>query len=86
VSTAPVTRDRPADAVAGLLAACALFASFVALAYKPARVAPVTIAVSLLAVAMGGRHARLAGYAVATATICFAVGMTIAVLTENPIF
>jgi hypothetical protein len=86
LSAPPVTRDRSADAVAGLLAACSIFASLVALAYRPARITPFTIAIALLAVAIGGRHARLSAFALAVATVCFAVGMTIAVLTENPLF
>jgi hypothetical protein len=86
VSAPPVTRDRPADAVAGLLAACSIFASLVALAYRPARITPFTIGIALVAVGIGGRNARLAGFAVAVGSICFVVGMTIAVLTQNPIF
>jgi hypothetical protein len=86
VNAPPVTRDRPADAVAGLLAACSIFASLVALAYRPARITPFTIGIALIAVGIGGRNARLAAFALAVATICFALGMTIAVLTENPIF
>jgi hypothetical protein len=86
VSARPVTRDRPADAVAGLLAACSIFASLVALAYRPARITPFTIGIALVAVGIGGRNARLAALAVAVGSICFVLGMTIAVLTENPIF
>jgi hypothetical protein len=86
VSAPPVTRDRPADAVAGLLAACSIFASLVALAYRPARITPFTIGIALVAVGIGGRNARLAAFAVAVGSMCFVLGMTLAVLTENPIF
>jgi hypothetical protein len=86
VSAPPVTRDRPADAVAGLLAACSIFASLVALAYRPARITPFTIGIALVAVGIGGRNARIAAFAVAVGSICFVLGMTLAVLTENPIF
>ena len=86
MSARPVARDRPADTVAGLLAACSIFASLVALAYRPARITPFTIGIALIAVGIGERNARLAAFALAVATICFVLGMTIAVLTENPIF
>ena len=40
VSVHPETRQRPADAVAGLLASLSIFASLVGLAYRPARLIP----------------------------------------------
>jgi hypothetical protein len=80
------TRDRPVEAVAGLMAALALTISFVALAYKPARLAPAAFIVALVAVGIGGRHQRLAALAVAAAAIGWLIGMTIAVATERPIF
>ncbi len=82
----PVRSDRPADAVAGLMASAALFASFFALVYRPVRIAPFAIAVALVAAAMSERHQRLAALALAVATVSFALGMTIAVLLKNPLY
>ena len=82
----PVQRDRPADAVAGLMASTALLASLFALVYRPVRIAPFAIAVALVAAGMSSRHQRLAALAVAVATASFAIGMTIAVLTGSPLY
>jgi hypothetical protein len=41
---------------------------------------------ALIAAAIGGRHSRLAAYAIVIGSICFVVGMAIAVVTDNPIF
>jgi hypothetical protein len=79
-------RDRPAEAVAGLMASAALFASLVALVYRPLRITPFSIGIALVAAAIGGRHSRLAAFAVVVGTVCFIVGMTIAVLTKNPLY
>jgi hypothetical protein len=82
----PVQRDRPADAVAGLMASAALFASLFALVYRPLRITPFTIAISLVAVGMSSRHQRLATIALFVSTACFAIGTTIAVVLKNPVF
>ena len=86
MSTGPISEDRAADTIAGLLAALAVFASLVGLAYRPVRVIPFAIALALVATAMGGRHSRLAAAALFTCGLCFLVGMAIAVITNNPIF
>jgi hypothetical protein len=80
------TRDRPVEAVAGLISALAIAISLTAMAYRPARLAPAAFLVALIAVGIGGRHQRLAAFAVAAAAIGWLVGMTIAVATERPIF
>jgi hypothetical protein len=87
VSVPPaVERDRPADAIAGLLAAASIFVSLMGLAYRPARLVPVSILLALVAVGIGGRNARLAQLAVAAGAACFAVGMALAVLTGHPLY
>lgn len=86
VPPAPVRRDRPADAVAGLLAAAAIFVSLTGLAYRPVRLVPVAILLALVATGIGGRNARLAQLAVAVGAASFAVGMTLAVLTGHPLY
>jgi hypothetical protein len=82
----PVTEDRPADAIAGLLASLALFASCIGIAYRPVRVIPFALTLAIIATAMGGRHARLATAALVIGAVCFVVGMALAVITNNPVF
>ena len=85
--SAPAARHgSPAEAVAGFMASAALFASCVAWIYRPARIAPVAIVVALVAVAIGGRHSRLAGWAVVAGAVGWVVGMTVAIATGNPLF
>ena len=79
-------RDRPAEAVAGLIAAAAIFMSFIAIVYRPLRIAPFALGVALIAAGLGGRHSRLAAAAVAVSTACWVLGMTIAVLTGEPLY
>ena len=86
MNATPSSETRPADAVAGFMAAAAIFVSLIALAYRPVRITPFTIALALIAAGMSGRQSRLAAVALAVAAVCFAVGTTIAVLTENPLY
>ena len=79
-------REGPADAVAGFLAAAAIFVSLMGIAYRPARLVPVAILLALVAAGIGGRNARLAQLAVAVGAACFAVGMALAVLTGHPLY
>ena len=75
-----------ADAIAGLLAALAIFLSLISLAYRPGRLVPAALLMALLATAIGGRHQRLAALALAVGAVCFVVGMALAVLTDNPLY
>ena len=77
---------RTADTVAGFLAAFAIFASLLALAWHPLRLIPVAMVLALLAAAMGGRHQRLAFAAALITAACFFLGMAIAVLTQRPLW
>jgi hypothetical protein len=86
VSTGPISEDRPADAIAGLLAALSVLASAIGLAYRPARLIPFALILAVIAAGMGGRHARLATTAIAVGAVCFVVGMALAVITNNPVF
>ena len=86
MNTSPAAREGPAEAVAGLLASLAVFTSLIGVAYRPVRVIPFAIFLALLATAMGGRHARLAAFAIVLGGLCFVVGMAVAVITQNPIF
>ena len=86
MSAPSVTHDRAGESIAGLLAALALFASLIGVAYRPARLIPFALLLALIASAMGGRHSRLAAAALVVGGVCFIVGMALAVTTDNPIF
>jgi hypothetical protein len=86
VSTPAGARDRPSEIVAGLLATLAIFGSCIALVHRPVRITVFTILISLIAAAMGGRHQRLAAFALGFSGACFIAGMFFAVLTNKPIF
>jgi hypothetical protein len=86
VSSGPITRDRPADAIAGLLAALSVLASAIGLAYRPARLIPFALVLAIIAAGMGGRHSRLAATAIIVGGVCFVVGMALAVITNHPVF
>jgi mannitol-specific phosphotransferase system IIBC component len=79
-------RSRPADNVAGLLAAAALFLGLLELVYRPFRLAPAALILGLIATGMSARWQRLALAAVLTAGACWVAGMTIAVLTHHPLY
>ena len=79
-------RGGPAEAVAGFMAAAAIFVSLVGVVHRPARVLPAAMLVALVAAGIGGRHQRLAAFAVAVAAACFVAGMTVAVATDRPLF
>jgi hypothetical protein len=87
VSTTSTTRQsRPAETVAGFLAAAAIFVSLAGVAYRPLRLIPFAILLSLVAVGIGGRSERLATYAVALGGACFAIGLAVAVITSHPLW
>jgi hypothetical protein len=86
VNAQPAANARPGEAVAGLLASLSIFASCIGVAYRPGRLIPFALLLALLAAAIGGRHSRLAAYAIAIGGACFVVGMAVAVITNNPIY
>jgi uncharacterized membrane protein len=75
-----------ADTVAGFLATLSIFASAVGLVWRPLRLIPFAIVIALIATRMSARNERIAWYAVVAAVICWTAGMTIAVVTENPLY
>ena len=79
-------RERPAEAVAGFLAAASVAVSAIGIAYKPVRTIPIALLVALVALAIGGRHHRLAAFAVAAGAVAFVLGMTIAVATQSALW
>ena len=84
--TVPPGRWSATDTVAGLLATISIFGSGLGTIYRPVRIIPFAIVVALIAARMSERQQRLAGFAVAIAVICWILGMTIAVVTENPLY
>ncbi|MFN2468836.1 MAG: hypothetical protein ABR521_11980 [Gaiellaceae bacterium] len=79
-------RQTPGEAVAGLISAAAIAAAAVGIAYRPIRLIPFALGLALLAVALGGRHSRLAALAVTVGVVAFVVGTIIAVITEHPLY
>ena len=80
-------RQSAGEAVGGFLAACALALGFLAMAYRPARLSPLAAILVLIAAVMGGRrHERLVVGAVAVVALGWLVGMTVAVVTNNPLY
>jgi hypothetical protein len=79
-------RPRSAEVVAGYLSALAIFASAIALAWHPLRLSPPAMLLALIASGMAPRNNRLAFAGVAIAAACFFLGLTIAVVTERPLW
>ena len=77
---------RPAEAVAGLMAAGALFVGALELVYRPFRLAPVALILALAATVMSRDQQRLIALAIAVIGICFVVGAALQVLTHHPLY
>ena len=75
-----------ADNVAGFLATLSIFASALGLIWRPVRLIPFAVVIALIAARMSARNERIAWYAVIAAVVCWTLGMTIAVVTENPLY
>ena len=86
MNDASVQRDRPADAVAGLIASLALFIGIIAIVYRPVRLSPVALVVALIAAGIGGRHSRLAALAVGVISAAWVLGMIYAVVQDQPLW
>ena len=74
------------DIVAGFLATASIFVSALGLVERPARMLPVAVVLALVSARMTSRNTRLPGIAVAAAVVCWTLGMTIAIVTENPLY
>ena len=89
---------RPAEALAGLAAAAAIFLGFMTLLnlnftingvhldFRPIRVGVPAVALAILAAWIGGRHARLSAFAVFFVGACWIAAMAIAVVYTKPLF
>ena len=82
------TRDRlrPAEAIAGLLAASALFLGLLELAYRPFRLAPAAVLLLLVATVMSTSQQRLIRIAFAVVGVCFVAGAALQLLTHHPLY
>jgi hypothetical protein len=86
-------RNSPADVVAGFMAVASIVLSLFAMGLglilevdsRPARTAFVAIILALVSARLSARWQSLALKAVLFAMVAWVVGMTIAVLTENPL-
>jgi len=91
-------RQTPVEALAGVAASVSIFLSVmvalnidltisgVHLAFQPVRVGVAAAVLAVLAAWVGGRHARLATFAVFFSATCWVVGMAVAVAFEKPLF
>lgn len=70
----------------GFLASAAIFMSAIGVAYRPLRLIPFALLLALIAVAIGGRIARLATWATIIGGLCFVIGMAAAVVTSHPLW
>ena len=86
MSATPARSARSAETLAGLVAAAAMAMGLVAIAYRPIRVGVPAVLLALIATGIGGRHARLAAVALALTTVCWMVGMVVAVLTKHLLY
>ena len=82
------TRDRlrPAEAIAGLLAASALFLGVFELAYRPFRLAPAAVLLLLVATVMSTSQQRLIRIAFAVVGVGFVAGAALQLLTHHPLY
>ena len=80
------TTNRPVDTIAGFLAAAGIFAAAIGAVYRPLRLVPLAVLLSLIAVGIGGRNAKLASYALLICAACLVIGMAAAVITSHPLW
>jgi hypothetical protein len=84
----PVSRDsiRPVEAVAGLLAAGALFLGVMELLYRPFRLAPAALIMLMVATVMSHDQQRLIRIGFVVVGVCFVAGAALQLLTHHPLF
>jgi hypothetical protein len=75
-----------ADTIGGLLAMISIFASTLGLVWRPVRLIPFAVVLAFVAARMTDKHQRLVAVAVAAAVVCWTVGMTLAIITEHPLY
>jgi hypothetical protein len=83
---AGTSQPRAAETIAGFLAAAAIFCAAIGVAWRPLRLIPLAILLSVIAVGIGGRNARLATAAVVICALSFFIGIAAAVITSHPLW
>jgi hypothetical protein len=78
--------SRIMETMAGLMAAAAIFLAVMGLAFRPVRMTLFAALLALVATAIGGRHRRLAAFALGTAGVCWVLGLAIAIVTRHPLY
>jgi hypothetical protein len=86
VTSTPRDSIRPGEAVAGFIAACALFIGALELVYRPFRLAPAAVILALIATIMSREQQRLISLAIAVIGVCFVVGAALQVITHHPLY
>lgn len=86
MSAVPEPRSSAADSVGGLLAAASIFAGALGVVQTPIRIIPFSIVLALVAVRMTDRFRALAAWAVGLNIVWWLLGMTVAIITENPLY
>jgi hypothetical protein len=79
-------RTRPAETVAGILAAGALFLGGFEFLYRPFRLAPAAVIMLLAATVMSREQHRLIKLGFAVVGIGFVAGAAIQILTHHPLY
>ena len=77
---------RPAEAVAGLLAAAATFLGALELVYRPFRLAPAALILLIIATVMSREQHRLIRVGFAVVGVCFVAGAALQVITGHPLY
>ncbi len=77
---------RPAETVAGYLAAMAIFVSAVGIAWHPLRLILPSLAIALVASGMAGPGKRLPLAAVLISAVCLFFGFAVAVVTSHALW
>ncbi len=86
MSAVPEPRQSSADAIGGLLAAASIFFGALGVVQTPVRIIPIAVVMALVAVRMTDRHRTLATWAVWLSIVWWLLGMTVAIVTENPLY
>ena len=86
MSSSSSDSSSPVEAIAGLLAAAALFIGFLELFYRPFRLVPAAVILLLIATIMSKRQQRLIALGFAVVGICFVAGAALQVWTKHPLF
>jgi len=76
------TRDVPA----GIIGAVALVASIVQIVYLPFAFAPIALVALVIAILMSPKYRRLYEATVVVGSVGFVVGVTYAVIMDNPLY